>query len=84
MVKIRVGNTQKQPVRVVLEPWAWEWTVIPDDCLVFVWVSDDLDNRDLERGWFVVEASHYGLIVYPEGEITQVDVYDSKGSLVSY
>lgn len=54
MAKIRVGNTQKQPVRVVLEPWALEWIVSPDDYLVFVWVSDDLDNRDLEHGWFVV------------------------------
>ena len=82
MVKIRVGNVQKQPVRVVLEPWALEWIVSPNDYLVFVWVSDDLDNRDLERGWFMVENSHYGLVVYPEGNITQVDVYDSKGKLV--
>ena len=36
MAKIRVSNAKKQPVRVVLEPWALEWMLNPDDYLDFL------------------------------------------------
>ena len=77
MVKIRVVNTQKQPVRVVLEPWASEWILDPDDYLEFISVTNGAQN-----GWFMVEDSSYGLIVWAQEAGMLVDVYDSKGHLI--
>lgn len=77
MAKIRVGNAKKQPVRVVLEPWALEWMLNPDDYLDFIAVTNDAQNE-----WFMVEDSDYGLIVWVQEANTHVDVYDSKGRLV--
>lgn len=77
MVKMRVGNTKKQPVRVILEPWALEWMLNPDDYLDFVAVTNGVQNE-----WFMVQDSDYGLIVWVQGANTHVDVYDSKGHLI--
>lgn len=77
MAKIRVGNAKKQPIRVVLEPWALEWMLNPDDYLDFIAVTNDAQNE-----WFMVEDSDYGLIVWAQEAGMLVDVYDSKGCLV--
>lgn len=77
MAKIRVGNTQKQPIRVVLEPWALEWMLNPDDYLDFIAVTNGAQNE-----WFMVEDSDHSLIVWAQKAGMLVDVYDSKGCLV--
>ena len=51
MAKIRVSNAKKQPVRVVLEPWALEWMLNPDDCLDFIAVTDGAQSE-----WFMVHV----------------------------
>lgn len=77
MVKIRVGNAKKQPVRVILEPWASEWILDPDDYLDFISVTKGTQNE-----WFMVEDSSHGLIVWAQEAGMLVHVYDSKGHLI--
>ena len=77
MAKIRVGNAKKQPVRVVLEPWALEWMLNPDDYLDFIAVTNCAQN-----GWFMVEDNDYGMIVWAQEAGILVHVYDSKGHLI--
>ena len=45
--------------------------------LDFIAVTDGAQN-----GWFMVEDSDYGLIVWAQEAGMLVDVYDSKGCLV--
>jgi len=77
MAKIRVSNAKKQPVRVVLEPWALEWMLNPDDYLDFIAVTDGAQN-----GWFMVEDNDYGMIVWAQEAGMLIHVYDSKGHLI--
>lgn len=77
MGKTRVLNGKKQPITVVLEPWALEWVLIPQDYLDFTSVSEGS-----ELGWFIIEDHNYGLVVFPEGHFTQIYVYDSKGLIL--
>ena len=76
-MKIRVYNQKETDIKVILEPWATEYELSPDDYIDFV--SEGSVPGD---AYFEVTESDHGLVVCPEWEKALVYSYSSKGKLL--
>jgi len=76
-VKIRVYNQKEKHIKVILEPWATEYTLDPNDYIEFV--SEGSVPRE---AYFTITESDYGLVVCPEWSQALVYGYNSKGKLL--
>jgi hypothetical protein len=73
-MKLRISNDKGEPLRVVLEPWAYEYNIAPGECIDFV-----AQGEVPADAFFQVDVSNYGNIVYPEWESPLVVACNALG-----
>lgn len=76
-MKLRINNDKSQAIKVVLEPWASEYQLMPGDYMDYVSEGNAPDGA-----YFQVNDSEYGIILYPEWEKALVYAYNSKGEVI--
>ncbi len=76
-MKLRITNDRPDEIKVVLEPWANEYTLAPGDSVDFV-AQGELPAD----AFFQVDESIYGTIVYAEWENPLVGVFNAAGEQI--
>ena len=76
-MKLRVRNSENKDIVVILEPWATEFVVVPDDYIEFI------SDAEIPSGAHWLTEYHQGnIVVWPEWEGAIVSTYDSTGKLI--
>jgi hypothetical protein len=73
-MNVRITNSSNEILRVILEPWATEYEVAPQDYIEF-----RPENIVPEQASFHIEHKPAVVVVYPEWEHASVSVYGSSG-----
>jgi hypothetical protein len=76
-MQLRIANEENSPLLVILEPWATEYIIAPND-----YIQLKAQGNTPADAYFLLEHRESTVIVTPEWEKALIHAYTSKGDLI--